>query len=251
VDVSEAQALTHPWNIPALSDYNADRERRTAFYADLLHQAAVPAKIVAAVGQATGAMRRFARPVSVEVTLDEGNALRLAGRDWQALHTPGHAGGLICLYEPDSRTLLSSDHLLADISSNPVVEPPPPGQSERLRSLVLYRASLQRVAAMGVQQALPSHGPVIGDVPRLVRRRLIFHQRRLARVLETLRNGARTTWDVTDALFPNRSPLDTFLAVSEVFGHLDLLEMEGKIASEKDNGVLLWQPSGRTLGALG
>ena len=156
------------------------------------------------------------------------------------LHTPGHAAGLVCLYEPQSRTLLSSDHLLADISSNPVVEPPPPGETERLRSLVLYRASLQRVADLGSAQALPSHGPVIGDVRGLVERRLAFHERRAGRVLAALREGARTTWDVTQTLFPDRSPMDTFLAVSEIIGHLDLLEMEGRIEVRDKDGIRYW-----------
>jgi glyoxylase-like metal-dependent hydrolase (beta-lactamase superfamily II) len=186
-------------------------------------------------------VNRFARPVAVDDTLEEGDNLRLASRTWQVLHTPGHAAGLICLYEPASRTLLSSDHLLADISSNPLVEPPPPGQTERLHSLALYRESLQRVATLDVAQALPSHGPVIRDVSGLVRQRLAFHQRRVARVLDALQGGARTTWDVTHNLFPDRSPLDTFLAVSEVIGHLDLLEMEGRIAGEEVHGMIRWK----------
>jgi glyoxylase-like metal-dependent hydrolase (beta-lactamase superfamily II) len=238
---SGAQVLTHPWNLPALGDYHADRDRRIAFYAGMLRQAAVPEEIMRAVGRATRSVDRYARPVAVDRTVDEGDTVRLAGRDWQVLHTPGHAAGLICLYEPASRTLLSSDHLLADISSNPVVEPPPPGHTERLRSLALYTKSLQRVAAMEIDRALPSHGPVIQDVAGLVRQRLAFHQRRMARVLDALRSGARTTWDVTHALFPNLSPLDIFLAVSEIIGHLDLLEMEGRIAGEEANGVILWR----------
>jgi glyoxylase-like metal-dependent hydrolase (beta-lactamase superfamily II) len=241
VAASGAQVLTHPWNIPALGDYHADRDRRIAFYAGMLRQAAVPEEIMRAVGRATRSVDRYARPVAVDRTLDEGSTLRLAGRDWQVLHTPGHAAGLICLYEPASRTLLSSDHLLADISSNPVVEPPPPGHTERLRSLALYTRSLQRVAAMEIEQALPSHGPVIHDVAGLVRQRLAFHQRRMARVLDALRGGAHTTWDVTHALFPNLSPLDIFLAVSETIGHLDLLEMGGTIVGEEEDGVILWR----------
>ncbi|MGD9046454.1 MAG: MBL fold metallo-hydrolase [Anaerolineae bacterium] len=241
VAASGAQVLTHSWNLSALGDYLADRERRVQFYAALLRQAAVPSDILRAVGQATRGVNRFARPVAVDDTLAEGDTLRLAGRTWQVFHTPGHAAGLICLYEPVSRTLLSSDHLLADISSNPLVEPPPPGQSERLRSLALYRESLQRIASSDVAQALPSHGPVIRDVSGLVRQRLAFHKRRVARVLDTLHNGARTTWDVTYALFPDRSPLDTFLAVSELIGHLDLLEMEGRIAGEEKRGVIYWK----------
>ncbi len=241
VGASHAQVWTHPWNVPSLGDYNADRERRIAFYASLLHQAAVPAEVMQAVGWVTEGMRQFARPVAVDATLDEGATFRLAGRDWQVLHTPGHAAGLLCLYEPKSRTLISSDHLLADISSNPVVEPPQPGQTERPRSLALYRASLQRVANMEIAQALPSHGPVIHDVAGLVARRLAFHEQRLAHVLDALRSGAHTTWEVTQALFPGRSPLDTFLAVSEVIGHLDLLEIEGTIVGEMRGGILFWE----------
>jgi glyoxylase-like metal-dependent hydrolase (beta-lactamase superfamily II) len=247
VDLSAAQVLSHPWNIPTLRDDEADRRQRVAFYTDLLLQAAVPVEAMAAVGLVTQGMSRFQRPVQVTVALDEGDVLRLAGRDWQVLHTPGHAAGLICLYDPASRTLISSDHLLADISSNPVVEPPPPGHAERLRSLVLYEASLQRVATMDIVQALPSHGPVVHDVPGLVRQRLDFHERRLARVLDAIRDGARTTWDVTQALFPGRPPLDTFLAVSEVIGHLDLLEIRGKIVGETADGAIHWRlPAGQS-----
>ena len=241
VAASKALVLTHRWNLSALGDYVADRDRRVEFYATLMRRAAVPAGIVRAIGQATRGVNRFARPVTVTGTLAEGDSLRLAGRTWQVLHTPGHAAGLICLYEPVSRTLLSSDHLLADISSNPLVEPPPPGQTDRLRSLALYQESLQRVAVLDVAQALPSHGPVIHDVSGLVRQRLAFHRRRVARVLDALRSGARTTWDVTYDLFPDRSPLDTFLAVSEVIGHLDLLEMEGRIAAEEKHDLIIWR----------
>jgi glyoxylase-like metal-dependent hydrolase (beta-lactamase superfamily II) len=244
VDASGAQVLTHPWNAAQLSDCAADRDRTVAFYADLLRCSAVPVEMLAAVGWATKGMKSFTRPVDVSATLDEGQITRLTGRDWQVLHTPGHSAGLICLYEPQSRLLLSSDHLLADISSNPVVEPPPPGQAERLCSLAAYRDSLRRVAAMDIALALPSHGPAIADVASLVAQRLAFHEQRLAQVLAALSDGARTTWDVVHILFPNRSPLETFLAVSEVVGHLDLLAMEGKIGSNIQDGIMQWSFSG-------
>jgi glyoxylase-like metal-dependent hydrolase (beta-lactamase superfamily II) len=97
VSVSGSEVLTHPWNVPSLSDYAVDRERRVAFYAGLLRQAAVPEEVMRSVGQVTQGMRRFALPTAVDVTLDEGDSVRMAGRDWQVLHTPGHAAGLICL----------------------------------------------------------------------------------------------------------------------------------------------------------
>ncbi len=238
---SGAELLSHAWNIPNLADDETNRQKRLAFYGELLRQAAVPPEIVRRVGWVTQGVRRFAQPVNVDVALGDGDVLRLAGRDWQVLHTPGHSAGLLCFYEPQSCTLLSSDHLLAYISSNPVVEPPPPGTTERYRSLVLYSASLRRVAAMQVAAALPSHGPVIRNVPELVAERLEFHERRLKRVLDVLSGEAHTTWEITQALFPDRPPLDTFLALSEVVGHLDVLELEGKIRGEQVDGVIHWR----------
>ena len=243
VATSEAEVWSHRWNVLALGDYASDREQRTAFYVDLLRRAAVPAKVMAMVGGATRGVNRYAGPVTVAQTLEEGDHLQLAGRTWQVLHTPGHAAGLICLYEPQSEILLSSDHLLADISSNPVVEPPPPGHRERLHSLALYRTSLQRVAGLDISLALPSHGPPIGDVASLVQRRLRFHDQRVEHVAAALRNGGSTTWEVTLALFPNRSPLDTFLAVSEVIGHLDVMRLDGRVVREEAAGIDHWRLS--------
>ncbi|MFN2289900.1 MAG: MBL fold metallo-hydrolase [Anaerolineae bacterium] len=240
---SGAEVWSHPWNVTALADYESDRAQRTAFYADLLRRAAVPVEVMTMVGGATRGVNRYAAPVAVARTVKEGDRLPLAGDTWQVLHTPGHAAGLICLYEPERGVLLSSDHLLADISSNPVVEPPPPGHRQRLRSLALYRASLQRVAELEISLALPSHGPPIRDVAGLVQQRLRFHDRRVEHVAAALRNGGGTTWQVTLALFPNRSPLDTFLAVSEVIGHLDVMEMEGRVVREEAGGVDRWRLS--------
>ncbi|MFC2015860.1 MBL fold metallo-hydrolase [Chloroflexota bacterium] len=241
---SGARVLTHRWNIPSLADYRADRERRTAFYSHLLFQASVPRDVGKAVDRATQAMHRFAEPVAVSDSLEDGQTLRLAGREWQVLHTPGHAAGLVCLYEPSSHLLLSSDHLLADISSNPVVEPPPPGHDQRLHSLVLYKESLQRLGSMEIVEALPSHGPPIQNVRDLVGRRLSFHRRRSRKVVAAIRDGASTTWNIALALFPNRSSLDTFLAVSEVIGHLDMLEIEGLILAEEKGGRIRWTLTG-------
>jgi glyoxylase-like metal-dependent hydrolase (beta-lactamase superfamily II) len=241
VAASDSQVWTHPWNISVLGDYEAERERRVSFYTEILKEAAVPSEVRVTVGRVTRGMRHFAQQVTVDAPLQEGGRLRLAGRDWDVLHTPGHAAGLICLYESASHLLLSSDHLLADISSNPVIEPPLPGETERPRSLALYRSSLQRVAALEIDLALPGHGPIIHDVARLVNHRLDFHERRLERVMDTLRRSVCTTWKLTDVLFPNRTPLDTFLAVSEVIGHLDVLEMEGKIVGQKVHGVFRWR----------
>jgi glyoxylase-like metal-dependent hydrolase (beta-lactamase superfamily II) len=237
---SGAEVWTHPWNLQALTGHHTDREQRVAFYAKLFRLAAVPEEVASVVGRVTEGMGRYAEAVDVVRGVDQGDSLCLADHEWHVLHLPGHAAGLVCLYEPESSVLLSSDHLLAEISSNPVVEPPPPGQSIRLHSLVAYRISLERVAGMGIKQALPSHGPAIHYVADLVRRRLAFHGRRLESVLMALETGTQTTWEVTEKLFPDRTPLDSFLALSECLGHLELLELEGRVVASNKGQEVFW-----------
>jgi glyoxylase-like metal-dependent hydrolase (beta-lactamase superfamily II) len=165
----------------------------------------------------------------------------LAGREWQVIHTPGHSAGLVCLYEPQSRVLLSSDHLLRDISSNPVVEPPPPGQVRRAKSLVGYLGQLRRVAAMDVSVAWPGHGERIYVVPELVSQRVEFHAQRAELILRSFAGQETTTFQITSKLFPALDPLNFFLAISEVLGHLELLQSEGRISCTERDGVIVWQ----------
>jgi hypothetical protein len=50
-----------------------------------------------------------------------------------------------------------------------------------------------------------------------------------------------TTYQVTRAVFLRLDPINFFLATSEVLGHLELLESEGRLQStQRDDGVR-WQ----------
>jgi hypothetical protein len=173
----------------------------------------------------------YAETVPVAGDVTDGDTVMLAGRAWQVLHTPGHSAGLVCLYEPRSHVLLSDDHLLRDISSNPVAEPPPPGRTRRYQSLVEYLGQLRRVAALDVSVAWPGHGDPIHNVSELVRQRVEFHARRAGRILELFDGHELTAFQIMRSLFPVLDPIGFFLAISEVMGHLELLESEGRVRS--------------------
>ena len=238
---SGAQVLTHPFNRLTLEAYDRERDRRTAFYADLLRVSGVPEETRRAIENEQRGIGDYAETIPVAGELNDGDLLTLAGREWQVLHTPGHSGGLICLYEPQTHTLLSNDHLLRDISSNPLVEPPPPGRTERLKSLVEYIGQMRRVAAMQVSIAWPGHGEPIHNVRDLVHQRVEFHARRAGRILELFRGDPLTTYQVTRAVFPRLDPINFFLATSEVLGHLELLESEGRLQSTQRDDGARWQ----------
>ncbi len=241
VNESGARVLAHPFSRPMLEAYAEERERRLAFYADLLRISGVPDELGQIVQQARRSIGDYAEAVPVSGALNDGDTLTMAGCEWQVIHTPGHSAGLVCLYEPLSCVLLSNDHLLRDISSNPVVEPPLSEHARRIRSLVEYLGQLRRVAAMSISVAWPGHGDLIYDVPELVRQRIEFHTRRARRILELLDGQALTTYQIVRPLFPSLDSINFFLAISEVLGHLELLESEHRAHSTQHNGVIVWQ----------
>ncbi|MGB9776617.1 MAG: MBL fold metallo-hydrolase [Anaerolineae bacterium] len=238
---SGVEVYSHPANFSLLADYATERERWLAFYAALMQEAGMPPDQIVQIDRMRREMGRYMAPVRPTGALEEGSALYLGNEKWQVLHTPGHSGGLICLYQPQRRLLISSDHLLRDISSNPIVEPPEQEGGERPRRLAEYLSQLQRIAELPIELALPGHGPFIPDVRDLVARRLMFHDERARQIAKLLQNGARTAYDLTLSLFPRLDPVNRFLAVSEVIGHLEVLELRGEVVSAVEDGIRFWQ----------
>lgn len=164
------------------------------------------------------------------VLLDDGDTLAAGGRSWQVHVTPGHSVGHVSLFDPATRVLLSGDHLLACITPNPVLEPDPGSVDGRRRSLVEYLASLERFIRLDPLLVLPGHGPRFRDVPALTHAMRHHHEARADEILEILdRLGEATAFELCGELFPHIADFSVMLGVSEVIGHLDLLEDDGRL----------------------
>jgi glyoxylase-like metal-dependent hydrolase (beta-lactamase superfamily II) len=250
VRVSGAEVWTHPANVSRLTNDGSTVRaiwhdvRGVIFYARVMRWSGVPLPMMIKLARMRRGMGQYAEPVTPDQTVVDGDVIPLGCDDWQVLHTPGHTGGLICLYQPERQLLISSDHLLRDISSNPIVDPPEPGEPEPPRRLVQYLEQLRRVAELDVALALPGHGPVITDHRALIQGRLSFHQERADRILETLDERALTAHEIAGEFFPNLGPINAFLAISEVIGHLQWLETEDEVAQVKRGGVARWRAVG-------
>ncbi len=183
---------------------------------------------------------RFAESVPVTRTLDESEQVEFANRVWQVYHMPGHAGGLITFFDPESRVLLSNDHLLRDISSNPIVEPDPNG-GPRPHRLVEYLYHLQRAVDLQPSIAWTSHGEPIHDVEKLVRQRFHFHERRAEKILGMIGDEERSAFEIAEPLFGRLNGVDSFLALSETIGHLDWLQEQGRVETSMREGVIYWR----------
>jgi glyoxylase-like metal-dependent hydrolase (beta-lactamase superfamily II) len=220
--------LGHPDNDLWLLDRPDLLQSRLAFFTTLYRYCGVE-------GDAAEAMRRryadYDRPLSpkpIDVPLHEGDQIELAGTRWHVHETPGHAGTHLVLARADGVALVG-DTLLERISSNALAEPPPAGETGRPSAMLAYRRTLRRLAGTPLRLLLPGHGPTFGDHAALIARRLAAQEERATRLLVGLAAGHDTVLALAYFLFPGLPEGQLFLGISEVLGHLDILEEQGRV----------------------
>ncbi|HEY8394190.1 MAG TPA: MBL fold metallo-hydrolase [Thermaerobacter sp.] len=229
------RVAAHRWG--ARNFRGGDDPQRVAFFRRFVRLAGVPAADAEALLRGLAGFLAIEPRLAVDRWLDDGDTVTMGDDRWRVLHTPGHAQSQICLYRERDGVLISSDHLLPAVSSNALVEPPPldeaghPARPEPPRSLLDYRTSLGRVRSLPVTLCLPGHGEPFRDHQRLVDERLAAMEARagqIARALEEL-GGAATIYDLAVHLFGRGDTGHLMLALSEVNGHVEWMEAEGRI----------------------
>lgn len=178
--------------------------------------------------------------LSLEPTVRVGDeqVVALGRGEWVVVHTPGHTGDHICLFDPVHGTLLSGDHVL------PTITPHISGLTPEPDSLAQFFDGLHRVAAIeGVTQVLPAHGLPFTDLADRVDAIVEHHQERLALLLGIADDlGAARVQQYSQRLFRERSwgPM----AESETYAHLEHLRILGRMDAERDaEGQLRYRPA--------
>jgi len=240
---SGARVYTHPYNAPLLTDFEREWERIIRFYGDVMRAAGVPAELLGHMGKNMQQNQQFnTQPLPITRFITDGDRLDLCGGPWEVLHTPGHALGAICLYQPQNRHLITADHLLPKVNSNPVVEPPPNGETERPRALADYLRSLQRIAKLEVRTAFPGHGEPITNHRTLIERRVRHRQKRAEQIQGLLTERGQTVYELARQVFgPQIVREQSFLTVSEIIGQLDILELNGLASMNEENGLWMYR----------
>jgi glyoxylase-like metal-dependent hydrolase (beta-lactamase superfamily II) len=201
-----------------------------------MREAGFPPAVDEAVIDAFRRFRRQIDPVAPTWLIGDGDRLPIADGALEVLHTPGHGQGHICLRWDDA--LIAGDLLLEEISPNPIIEFD--RQGRRLRMLPSYLRSLRRVAALAPAVAYPGHGEPIANPVARVRQILDHHQARTALLAGMLAGRSWTLRELAEAWYPNPDPFNLFLALSEVIGHLDLLDEDGRVLIDRRDGVLYY-----------
>jgi glyoxylase-like metal-dependent hydrolase (beta-lactamase superfamily II) len=153
--------------------------------------------------------------------LRDGDKLLLGGREWWAVHTPGHTLDHLCLFDAENGTFLSGDHVL------PTITPHISGIAAGRDPLAAFTASLDKVAALpGVRRVLPAHGLTFDDLSERVDGIKHHHVERLERVREIgLALGESDVEAYSHELF--RPAVWGPMAESECYAHLEHLRLAG------------------------
>ncbi len=240
VEESGARLLSFHQNKLPLEHFHSWWEERIAYAWTLFTKEGIPEDAMERMAPVRD-FQLYAAPVPKVTPLDDDQQVKLGNATWRVIHTPGHALGHLCFYHEESQLLLSGDHLLRDITSNPIIETPRLGMSERPRSLVDYIRSLLRVRELDVRKVLPGHGEPAFDHRSLVDDIVKHHQHRGRLILQQLREADRTVYELGRALFGEELPgVHFFLVMSEIIGHLDVLELEGKVKRRERDGCYVW-----------
>lgn len=181
--------------------------------------------------------QQWAEPLDDVHFMNEGDEICFKNMVLRPIHCPGHSLGLLCFYLEEKCILISGDHLLKEISPNPIINPLQKGEGPRNTSLKQYLHSIRKIKDLEVSLVLPGHGEPIQDFKAALEKILYHHKQRLAVVLSILSLGEKTAYDISRTLFPDTKSFEVFLGVSEVLGHLSILLEEGKISLRSRNGI--------------
>jgi glyoxylase-like metal-dependent hydrolase (beta-lactamase superfamily II) len=231
--------------VERLRNFNDDAERDDEFAGALMRRHGIPDDVVTALRSVSRSFRAWGAHAYVTSPLRDGEPLSLRDRTLEVQHRPGHSPSDTVFWDADRSILLAADHLIAHISSNPLLSRPLDGSDERPRALMNYLASLRRTRELPAEVVLPGHGEPITDHRALIDDRLAMHSRRAHKLLGLIAARPRSAYELAQELWGNVAVTQAFLTLSEVVGHVDLLVDAGLAReAEADGGTVRFEATG-------
>jgi len=233
-----------------IEDFAARLEYEQSFFLEFLQRHGVSEGTAETVTNLPAVFLDYGPDCPVDRVLDDGDELSIDGRSVTAERVEGHAPGeLLLTYEaapkpgvdPALRAVVG-DHVLADVTPNPWLQPPSEPNAERPRTLIRFNDSLERLANRNFDRLLPGHGDRIDDPTERIRGILDAHERRTAEVRDLV-DGPTSAIEVMEGLFEDLAATEYFGGMSEAIGHLDVLEERGAVVSEERGGMIIYEPA--------
>jgi glyoxylase-like metal-dependent hydrolase (beta-lactamase superfamily II) len=235
---------------PFLASYGHQTDLEDQFAERMMLRHGIPPEIVTALRAVSAGFRAWGEAVEVTRPLGADTDLELRDRKLRVLHRPGHSPSDTVFLDDRSASgqgsiLIAADHLIAHISSNPLLARPLDADEEysvppapRPRALIAYLDSLEKTRAMDLSLVLPGHGRPITDHSALIDQRFRMHERRAESIRRMIASEPRTAHEIAQEMWGNVAVTQAFLTLSEVLGHVDLLLRDGQVLEEEQDGVV-------------
>ncbi|OEH94544.1 MBL fold metallo-hydrolase [Bacillus solimangrovi] len=173
-------------------------------------------------------------PVSLTHIIRDGDEVPgMSG--WIAYEAKGHAQSHLVFYRESDGVLLGGDHIIGHISSNPLLEPPYFGETERPRPLLQYNEALRKCLKLDISVVYSGHGKEVRNIAPLLERRFERQKQRAEKVLGYLKEQPMTAFEISKKLFPAVYMSEMMLTMSETIAQLDYLEYEGLLTIDKSD----------------
>ena len=178
-----------------------------------------------------------------DVKLEDGEVIEFDGWSFEAVWTPGHTPGHLCLYERNHRLMFTGDHVLPHITPNVSLHQEQEGGSP----LADFQSSLRKVAAYDTALALPAHEFTIRDLPARAQGLIDHHDDRLDEVRTAIGEISSSASDISARVHWNTGPFEAFniqtkrSALGETLSHLVVLADNGRARQVENDGVVLWE----------
>jgi glyoxylase-like metal-dependent hydrolase (beta-lactamase superfamily II) len=236
LDLSGARLIMHR----AEAEYLAlvARESRAPFFDEAMLKSGVPADLEVKMDRALKDVRRHFKEHSPDWLLEGGESIPVRGGTLEAVWTPGHSPGHICLYSPEHRYLISGDHILEHITPNI-------GWHPGSDMLAEYLESLAKLHPFDIDMVLPSHGTAFRGHRERIKETTEHHDERCGKILAHITSEPMTAYGIVQKVWPRGlSPFHQHFAVFEILAHLEFMQRRGQVKAEARNGgALYWAPA--------
>jgi glyoxylase-like metal-dependent hydrolase (beta-lactamase superfamily II) len=223
---------------PWLAEYGRRMEADDHFAEELMNRHGVPHDVGYALRAVSSAFRAWGSKGTVTMPLAHGSELALRDRTFRVLHRPGHSPTDTVFHDAENRLMIGGDHLIKHISSNPLITRPLDEGGERPKSLLIYLESLRQTRAMeDVDVVYAGHGEEVTEHADLIDQRFRMHEKRAAKIRGLVETEPLTAYEIAQRLWGNVALTQAFLTISEVLGHLDLLEERGEVTEDYDGDL--------------
>lgn len=181
---------------------------------------------------------------SVNKILEDGDKIIIGNYTGTIISTPGHTKGSICIYLEKEGILFSGDHIISHITPNAFVMlesnlelPDRSSQSEFYQSVI-------KIENINPKMVFSGHGKDITDLFKITNMYKEKFTERQQKIVSILNKNQLNVFQIATHLFPEeitgkRFIFEIYLCISEVYTHLQVLESENRVNSERTgNGII-------------